>query len=192
MNQVIRYCIITIQFCMIWFYCSPDLLDLVKRYPEVYNTHDVEKIVPLYAADAVFEVVGQVSLQGINQIRDITQYDSVLNIHMSIGDLQRHGDTVFCRLTETNDWLKVAEIDIAYYLAAFVFKKRLITYISAKAEPKTAEAFRQVLTPLMKWARVEKPDILREMMPEGKFNYNALNAGKTLALLKTWKEIQRE
>ena len=192
MNQVIRYCIITIQFCMIWFYCSPDLLDLVKRYPEVYNTHDVEKIVSLYAADAVFEVVGQVSLQGINQIRDITQYDSVLNIHMSIGDLQRHGDTVFCRLTETNDWLKVAEIDIAYYLAAFVFKKRFITYISAKAEPKTAEAFRQVLTPLMKWARVEKPDILREMMPEGKFNYNALNAGKTLALLKTWKEIQRE
>jgi len=168
--------------------CSQNLTQLTQNYPIVYNTHNVNDIVNLYADDAVFKVVGQFSLSGKDQIRDITKYDSVLNIKMSVSNIETVKDSVFCNLSETNDWLQIAEIGEAHYSVIFVFKDGLISKISASAKPETAEAFNNVLTPLLIWAKENKPDLLTEMMPEGKFIYNAENATKTLNLLTEWKE----
>ena len=176
---------------ILFFSCSENLTQLTQRYPIVYNTHNVNDIVNLYADDAVFEVMGQFSLNGKNQIRDITKYDSVLNIKMSVSNIETFGDSVFCNLSETNDWLQTAEIGEAYYSVIFVFKDGLISKISASAKPETAEAFNNVLTPLLIWAKENKSDLLSEMMPEGKFIYNAENAMKTLNLLIEWKESTR-
>jgi len=170
------------------FSCSSNSTQLTKNYPIVYNTHNVNDIVNLYADDAVFEVVGQFSLKGKDQIRGITKYDSVLNIKMSVSNIETVRDSVFCNLSETNDWLKIAEIGEAHYFGIFVFKDGLISIISASAKPETAEAFNNVLMPLMIWAKENKADLLNEMMPGGKFIYNAENATKTLTLLTEWKE----
>ena len=170
------------------FSCSPNLTQLTQNYPTVYNTHNVNDIVNLYADDAVFEVVGQFSLKGKDQIAGITKYDSVLNIKMSVSNIETVGDSVFCNLSETNDWLRIAEIGEAHYSVIFVFKDDLISKIIASAKPETAEAFNNVLGSLLIWAKENKPDLLTEMMPEGKFIYNAENAMKTLALLTEWKE----
>ncbi len=168
--------------------CSENLTQLTQNYPIVYNTHDVNDIVNLYADDAIFEVTGQFSFNGKDQIRDITKYDSVLNINMSVSNIETVGDSVFCDLSETNDWLRTAEIGEAHYSVIFIFKEGLVSKIIASAKPKTAKAFNNVLTPLMLWAKENKPDLLSEMMPGGKFIYNAENATKTLALLTEWKE----
>jgi len=168
--------------------CSQNLTQLTQNYPIVYNTHNVNDIVNLYADDAVFEVMDQFSLSGKDQIRGITKYDSVLNIKMSVSNIETVKDSVFCNLSETNDWLQIAEIGEAHYSVIFVFKDGLISKISASAKPETAEAFNNVLTPLLIWAKENKPDLLTEMMPEGKFIYNAENATKTLNLLTEWKE----
>jgi hypothetical protein len=168
--------------------CSENLTQLTQNYPIVYNTHDVNDIVNLYADDAIFEVTGQFSLNGKDQIRDITKYDSVLNIKMSVSNIEMVGDSVFCNLSETNDWLQIAEIGEAHYSVIFTFKDGLISKIIASAKPETAKAFNNVLTPLMIWAKENKPDLLTEMMPGGKFIYNAENATKILALLTKWKE----
>jgi hypothetical protein len=154
----------------------------------VYNTHNVNDIVNLYADDAIFEVTGQFSLKGKDQIRDITKYDSVLNINMSVSNIKTVGDSVHCNLSETNDWLQIAEIGEAHYSVIFIFKKGLISKIIATAEPETAKAFNNVLTALMIWAKENRFDLLTEMMPGGKFIYNAANATKTLNLLTEWKE----
>jgi len=173
---------------LIVFSCSKSPSDLTKRYAETYNTHNVKKIGSLYADDAVFKVVEQFSLNGKDQIRNITRYDSVLNIHMSISNIKMHEDTAFCNLTETNDWLKTAEIGEAYYTVKFVFHNGLIRQLQAEAKPETQQAFNQVLSHLMKWASENKATILTEMMPEGRFIYNAENARKSLALLRSWKD----
>jgi len=173
------------------FSCSENLTQLTQRYPTLYNTHNVNDIVNLYADDAVFEVAGQFSLNGKNQIRDITKYDSVLNIKMSVSNIETFGDSVFCNLSETNDWLQTAEIGEAHYSVIFVFKDGLISKISASANPETAKAFNNVLTPLLIWAKENKSDLLTEMMPGSKFIYNAENAIKTLTLLTEWKESTR-
>ncbi len=168
--------------------CSVNSTDLAKRYPTIYNTHNVKEIVSLYADDAIFDVPGHFSLTGKNQIRNITQYDSVLNIQMAINNIAVHGDTVFCNLTETNDWLKTAEIGEAFYRVKFIFYKGLIKELRAEAKPETQQAFSQILPPLMKWATENKAEVITEMMPEGKFIYKAENARKTLTLLRSWKE----
>jgi len=173
------------------FSCSSNLTQLTQNYPIVYNTHKVNDIVNLYADDAIFEVIGQFSFNGKDQIRDITKYDSVLNIKMSVSNIETVRDSVFCNLSETNDWLQVAEIGEAHYFVIFVFKDGLISKISASAKPETAEAFNNVLTPLMIWAKENKSDLFNEMIPGGKFIYNAENAMKTLNLLTEWKESTR-
>ena len=177
--------ILSILFVVL-FACSQNSDDLAKRYPVIYNTHNVEEIVSLYTDDAVFEVVGQFSLSGNNQIHGITKYDSVLNISMSIGDIEARGDTVICSLAETNDWLKISEIGEANYTVIFIFEDGLIKHLRAEAKPETQQAFGKVLSPLMEWAKENKKDLLTEMMPEGRFIYNAENARKILALLRSW------
>ena len=107
---------------------------------------------------------------------------------MSASNIETVRDSVFCNLTETNDWLQMAEIGEAHYSVIFVFKDGLISKISASAKPETANAFNNVLMQLMIWAKENKSDLLTEMMPDGKFIYNAENAVKTLTLLTEWKE----
>lgn len=184
-----RTIVLVISISLIFlFACSPNSTDLAKQYAEIYNTHDVKKIISLYAPDAVFEVVGQFTLSGKEQIRNLTQYDSVLNIRMSLFDIEKKGNSVSCNLSETNNWLKTSGIGEAHYTINFIFEKGFIKNLKAEAKPETQQAFMQVLSPLIEWAKGNKADLLAEMMPEGRFVYNAENARKTLALLRSWKE----
>jgi limonene-1,2-epoxide hydrolase len=173
------------------FSCSPKPADIVKSYQEAYNNHDLERVLALYAEDVRFEIVGEISLHGKEQLRELTEYDFVLNIHMSCGPCQTKGDSVMCELTETNDWLKTAGIRKAHYLATFVVTDGLIQSIRAELIPETDQAFGEILDPLMKWATESKPELVAEMMPEQKFVYNANNAKKSLSLLREWKELAR-
>jgi hypothetical protein len=168
--------------------CSSKPVDLVMTYEHAYNTHDLEELLPLFAEDATFEVTGQFVLKGKEDIRHMAEYDFALHIHMTIDNLNTKGDTVFCELIEMNDWLEATGIDEAFYTGRFVFEDGLIKHIKGKPTPKTEKAFQEVLTPLMEWASKERPELLAEMMPEGKFIYNAENAKKSLALLREWQE----
>ncbi len=168
--------------------CAPDPAGLAKRFSQTYNTHHVKNIMTLYADNAVFGVSGKLTLAGKDTIQLLTQYDSVLNSHMVFSNIEAKGDTVFCDLAETNDWYKAAGIDEAYYSMKLVFHKGLITLLQAEQDPGTEKAVGQVLSPLMDWAYENRKKELADMMPEGKFIYNAENAKTSLALLRDWKQ----
>ena len=171
--------------------CSKSPVELVKHYAEVYNRHDVGEIVSLYADDAVFEVVDQFLFDKKEQIRGITEYDSVLHLHMMVSHFTIKGDTVFCDLVETNDWLETAGIGFARYSGRFVFKNKLIAHMRAEALPETTEAMTRVVNSLLPWAQKERPQILRELIPEGRLIFNAESAKKFLTLLTEWKQLDR-
>lgn len=168
--------------------CSPELDGRVKAYEKAYNSHDFERIMSLYAEDATFGVAGQFVLQGKEKIRGITEYNIALNVYMSFSECIIQGDTVICKLAETNDWIKMAGIKEAYYSAVFVFGDGLIKLIIAEPTPETSEAFMQVLKPLVEWATKESPQRLAEMMPEGEWVYNEANANRWLFLLYEWQK----
>ncbi|NIN00544.1 MAG: hypothetical protein GTO24_21410 [candidate division Zixibacteria bacterium] len=171
--------------------CSPKPVDLVKAYGHAYNSHDLAELLPLFAEDATFDLMGQFVLKGKEDIRNVAEYDFALHIHMTIDQVVQKGDTVFCELIEMNDWLEVSKIDEAFYSAQFVVERGLIKHIRGTPTPETEKAFEEVLTPLLKWASEHKPEQLAEMMPEGKFVYNAENAEKSLAILREWKQAAK-
>lgn len=171
--------------------CSPKPVDLVKAYQRAYNSHDLDGLISLFADDATFEVVGQFVLKGKEDIRHMAEYDFTLHIHMTVNRFTTRGDTVFCELIEINDWLEVAGIEEALYTARFVFDDGLIKLIRGKSSPQTEKAFNQVLKPLLEWASKERLEQLAEMMPEGKFVYNAENAKKSLVLLREWQDATK-
>jgi ketosteroid isomerase-like protein len=167
--------------------CGPGLDDRVRAYEEAYNSHDVARVMALYGDDATFDVVGQFLLRGKGEIQDLAEYDVALNIHMAFSDCASQGDTLVCRLAETNEWFKLAGIELTVYSVNFVFSDGLIKLLRAEPSSETNEAMRQVVGPLVQWASQERPERLRTMMPEGRFVYNAENAGKSLALLQEWQ-----
>jgi hypothetical protein len=161
---------------------------VVIAYQHAYNSHDLGELLPLFAEDVIFEVPGHFSLKGKDEVRLVAEYDFALHIHMTLDRFSTNRDTVFCELIEMNDWLEAAGIDEAYYKGKFVMGKGLIRYIRGEATPQTQKAFQDVLDPLLEWASKARPEQLAEMMPDGKFVYNAENAKRSLALLKEWRE----
>jgi hypothetical protein len=167
--------------------CSPKPADVVKSYVKAYNAYDREELLSLHSENARFEVVGEISLQGKEEIRDLAEYDFALKIKMALGEYRTRGDTVLCELTESNDWLEVAGIEVANYSAAFVVKDGLIESIRARQTPETERAFKKVLNPFLEWASEQRPQQVEQMTPQGKFIYNAENARRSLLMLREWK-----
>jgi limonene-1,2-epoxide hydrolase len=173
--------------------CSPkpSPVEVVKEYEEAYNGYRGHTLLSLVAHDITFEVVGQFVVKGKEDVRQVVEHDFALDVHMTIIRFATKGDTVFCDWTETDDWLKTAGIGEARYTGRFVFEDGLIKLMEGKPAPETDQAFNQVLNPLMEWASKERPEQLAQMMPEGKFVYNAENAMKSLALLREWQEATK-
>ena len=191
-NKLLPFSLLLL-FAIVIASCSPkpSPVELVMAYEDAYNSYDLDRVLSLFAEDAAFEVVGQFVCQGKEDIRRVAEYDSVLNIHMSIIKFATKDNTVSCELVETNDWLKTSGIGEARYTGKFVFEEGLIKLIQGKPAPETEQAFNQVLNPLMEWASKERPEQLARMMPEGKFVYSAENAKKSLALLREWQETTK-
>ena len=180
-------------FAIVMASCSPkpSLVEVVKEYEEAYNGYRIHTLLSLVTDDVTFEVVGQFIVKGKEGFRQVAEHDFALDIHMSIIRFATKADTVFCDWKETDDWLKTAGIREARYTGKFVFEDGLIKLIEGKATPETEQAFKQVLDPLLEWASRERPERLAQIMPEGKFVYNADSALESLALLREWQETTK-
>jgi len=172
--------------------CSPRLEERVKAFERAYNERDVEKVMSFYAEDAVHAVPGVFVAQGSEELRALTEHDAVLNTRLSLGECRTVGDTVRCELTFSSDWTTAAGIRQVRYSAAFVFSDGLIKEFVTEVSPEGAQAFSNVFNPFLAWASAEKPEQVREMMPEGEFVYSAQNAKRSLALLREWQQEMEE
>lgn len=168
--------------------CSSKPADVVTSYEQACNKGDVGGMVSLYAEDASFQVPGLFSLKGQDVLRQRAEYDQALHLRLDIGQIKTRGDSVTCLIKETSDWLQAADIDTLEYDAVFVVRQGRIASITAGFTLKADRNFRRVFIPLMEWARVERAELLAEMMPQGEFVYNAENARKNLFLLQDWKQ----
>jgi hypothetical protein len=169
-------------------FCSVKPEEVVISYQEAYNAGDMEKLLSLQADDVRFEMVGDFTLLGKEQIGHLAEYDFTLNTQMSMSQLETRGDTVRCELVKTSDWLKTADILEARYYGTFIVTDGLIQSIRAEQAPQTRAALKRLQTFLMDWGKQERPEQLAEMMPQGKLLFNAENAERSLAFLMEWKQ----
>lgn len=173
--------------------CAPDLAERVKAYETTYNTHDVEKLMSFYADDVIFEIVGVWVRQGKQVVRDLAEWDKATNMRMTISNISVCGDTVTCKLVETNDWWKLAGMGEVHYEPCFmIFRKGLISEMRAKMVGSSVEAYRKVWPALYEWASENRGKELAELLPDGEFIYGAEPARKWLDLLREWRASQTQ
>ena len=184
----------TLSLFILMFSCAKqDLGVLVKNYEQAYNSHDLEKIMSFYADDIKFEVVDVVELSGKVEVKGLIEFEITLNNQLMFENIKVRGDSAICDLTENNDWLKAMDIEAAHYSPTiFIFKDGLIQQIKATEIPETMDAKSSAVKAIMEWASENKPEKLKEMMPEGKFVYNATNAKEIIDLIDEWKEAVKE
>ena len=176
--------------------CSfkPSPKKVVEDYVRAYNTHRVDDIMALYSDDILFEITGfGLSVSGKESVKGIAEYDSVLNTILTLSDISVNGDTVFCSLTENNDWCKAAEIPAAYYpKTTFIVKNYKISQIHAEIADSSLENFEGVLDYFVHWGNENYPDKMRRMAPDGIFIYNAENGETMVSMLREWKAATKQ
>jgi hypothetical protein len=172
-------------------FCSPKPVDTVNSYQEAYNSRDVETLLALVAEDVRYELEEQFSLQGKEKLRGLAEYDFALNTRLTIDQLEAAGDTVRGEMVEVNDWLKTADIPEAHYTGTFVVKDGLIQSVHVRPDAGTRGALKRLYAFLIDWGKVERPDKLAELMPNGQFLHNAENAKRAMSFLRDWKQNVR-
>ena len=184
------YIILTPLLLIISLGCSANLENKVKSYELAHNSHDVDKIMSLYANDITFEVVGIWIKTGKEQVREIAEWDSATNIQMIISDIVISNDTATFRLNEGNDWFRSIGIEYMYYEPCIiVFENGLIKEIKAEVTEESRKSFNEVWPSFYQWLNEDKNEELSKLITaEGEFIYNRENATKWLSLLMEWKK----
>ena len=169
--------------------CFPKPDDVLTKYIDAHNRHDIKNEINYYSNDITFEAVDVWIKKGKNEMRNLAEYDSVLNSELRIADVRVNGDTIHCKLIEKNDWFKTINIDsLIHDPVMIVIKNNLINYIRAELSAGSYNILSGRLDSLIRWMTVEKPDELQTLIPNGEFLYSTVSAKKWLNILKEWKE----
>lgn len=161
----------------------------VKFYEVAANHHNIELIGSLIDEDVLFEMSGQITLKGKEQILALHEYDAALDTRIKLYDYSVEQYAVSCRIMETNTWLSKSGVaQIEYSRAEILFSKDgLIKGFFGSLETKSAEAMGQVLASFSTWAAKHRPrDYSRLLDGDGSFVYNRESGERVLILLDEW------
>lgn len=167
--------------------------NVVRQYEKAVNSKSVDSVMKLYSDDIIFQISSRLNVSGTDELRGIAEHDSVLNTNLSMANYLTKGDSVYCTITEKNDYLTAAGLTTAYYpQAVFVVNDGKISSIRAAMADSTSEELKEALVGFKPWVEENYPDTLKEIYPEGIFVHNGKNAEMLLSLLREWKEKAQE
>jgi len=166
-------------------------LEAVKAWTEAHNSHNLSRLNDLYGENITFELAGMMEAEGKQGAREVAEFDRATKSQRTLNELRLEGDTVYCDLTEKNEWLRTAGIREAHYSGAFTVREGQIEAIRFEPKPETKQATEEALSSFTQWASEEKPEHLAEIMPEGKITYDAKSAKKWLPLMQEWRDTTK-
>lgn len=183
----------TALIVFLFFSCSQksDNIKIVEEYFAAHNSHDVNKTMKFYSKDASFEIPGQDTIKEFDQIRELEEWDAALNSNLEVSDFVDNGDTIFVnKIIERNDWFKNMGVDSIVYNPGtrIILKNGLIKALIPS--PFLQESRERLMTRLqmfVNWAKTVEPEVLKSLLPDGKFAYKKDNANKWIQLLKEWQ-----
>jgi ketosteroid isomerase-like protein len=185
---------------------SINLIDLVKRFLERVNQHDVEKIMTMYTEDVTFEVVGYSKVAGKQQVKIIFEnysgkqqvkkhheFQVSVNSNFKFLNGQSEGNTVHCQISQHDDTLDAKGFSgRSKSSCIFTFKDGLIQSVAVEIPPDYIEQNSKILKTLIPWFTEKYPnEYARMFMPDGRFIYNRENGRDVVPLLRKWSEEQK-
>ena len=167
--------------------CGKQPKEILTEYEQAYNSHDVSKIISLYSDNVVLDLSILSKLKGKEELRNYAEYDSVMNSQIKISDIATSDNQSMFVMSLTNDLYRTMGIDTAKYSMSFTIEGGKITKMSGSTTWETDSKIQNFSKKFMLWAAKEKLDELNQLMPDGRFNYNAENAKKYLDLVLEYK-----
>jgi len=173
--------------------CSSKQAERIEEFEQVVNSHNVDSILSYYAEDFQLQLGGAVVAKKREDMRPLTMWDAEVKSISDYKVLDIHGDTVLTRKTEQSEWLKLFGIDTARFEPwIFIYENGKIKKMMGAPTRESALAMERAFNEVKNWATVTHPELLEELMPEGKFIYEAEVAFKWIALLQEWNQVKEQ
>lgn len=165
---------------------NPELA--VRRFIEGYGTTVRGRVVRLFHPDADIRLAGlRAAARGRRGIDQLLQYAQAAEARLSLSELSRSGDTVFCRIAEDNAWLRALGADSLRYSARFVFRGGRIAHAEIRIRPGSRAALGRSAMPFALWAREQEPEAIEQILPGGRPEFSRANAVLLLDLIRRWQ-----
>jgi len=171
--------------------CSKEMTPegIVRAYIKAQNSHNIDEKMKYFDEETAFIMQGsEMRLRGEEEIRSMSQYDSVLHTELIIENLQVDGNTVICEITERNLWLEAAGLPPLHYDSTlfYIIGDRIRKIVSFPSDS-SIQGMMDVLNKFIPWLASTYPYETMDMMPGGEFEYSAENAERIIALLNEWR-----
>ena len=161
--------------------------EVVRKYLEAHNSHQVEQTMACVTDTFRFEMSGAWTRIGRDNMRQLEEWDAVVNDHISYTICNEEQDKVYFAASETCNWYSVFNIsEIQYNQCVATVKGDLVSELVVKYSPESEQALAVAFTKVLKWAEKGHKKEIDMLMPAGEFIYNRKNAEIWLNLVKGW------
>lgn len=186
-----KYIILILVF-VIFISCSIDeSQETVKAYIEAHNNHDVENELSYYNQDIVFELKNTWTKKGVEEMKSLAVWDSTINSNLKLESMESRGDSVFCKITENNDWFKnVGIYDLLHDPTIIIVENNKIKKIIGYPSEETGRKIQKSIGEIIQWSQQKKDSTIYRLIPNGQFIYSSEAAIEWIELFKKWKSDQ--
>ncbi len=170
---------------------APDYSQAVREFQGHKNDGNVELALNMFADEPSLQFGPLGTISGLNEIRGILEYDLALNTQLRLERCEAAAFEVTCRVIETNDWLRLVDIEsITYAENKFTFATDgRIKSIAATLSADSGQLLGAAMAQFDAWAKINRPIEYADLFSEdGAFVYSRENGERVLALLRQWRK----
>ena len=165
---------------------NPELV--VRQFAEGFGGTGTGRLTRLFLADAEVRLAGLgVGFRGRREIERLLDYARAAEARFELSALERRGDTVRCRLTEDNAWLRALGADSLRYSARFLFQGGRVAEVEIRLLPGSRAALGRSGMAFALWVRDREPEAIERILPGGRPDFSRDSARLLLELIRRWR-----
>ena len=172
--------------------CSrkPDPNSLMQKYVERHRSGDIEELLAMHTDDSEFLLPGQQLIKGKTALRKLFEADSVFGSRLIMKGIRANGDTIIIdTVIERNKFFQALGIKEVLYTPGTKLILRNGLIAGTYPAPQEAETRRRILEQyqlLLQWMKKNRPEVLKQLLPDGKPKRGAEAARLWLKILAEW------
>lgn len=171
---------------------TEDMKKQFDIYFQALNDHDTETILACLSEDFQLRFSDYDFTIDKKGMVDVLGWDKGANGRVAYKDLVVEGDSVSGLFTEENDFFKLIGIQSLRATISYSFDKAGLikeqNYTPLPGQP----SFQEKMQIAVEWARIHRPEELKEIYPQGQIRFNEKMARRWVALLREWKTTKKE
>lgn len=191
MRRPLSVIVIASLFALVGCTSSQDPAAFVERYVQLHAARDVDALLALHAPDAEFVIPGQDPIRGSAALRDLLEWDAVLESKLTMSGVRAEGDSILIdSVVERNKWFQALGLSEARFRpgTTMVLRDgRIVGVYPAGFDVDTQRRFIERFEVLAQWLHENRQDALEQLLPGGKFRYDAASARLWLEVFAEWQ-----